>query len=174
MSICARIRARKSSAAHVASTFALPAPLRRPEIMWRSTPIYAPVAANAPPPSDALLRKLRALLMTYREAGGEHAVVLFHDELHGAPLIDALARFGGGLPAHVLPLAVHEVTQIGLEAIAALFAYGASAGPFLLRAKARHDVLGLIRTLALAEPILSGLGFGLSRIATIEVEDPEL
>jgi ferredoxin len=131
-------------------------------------------AVYALPPSDALLRKLRALLMTYREAGGEHAVVLFHDEPHGAPLIDALARFGGGLPAHVLPLAVNEVTQIGLEAIAALFAYGASAVRFLLRAKARHDVLGLTRTLALAEPILSGLGFGLSRIATIEVEDPEL
>src|SRR3984885_14583924 len=131
-------------------------------------------AVYALPPSDALLRKLRALLMTYREAGGEHAIVLLHDESHGTALIDALARFGEGLPAHVLPLSVNEVTQIGLEAIAALFAYGASAVRFLLRAKARHDVLGLTRTLALAEPILSGLGFGLSRIATIEVDDPEL
>jgi ferredoxin len=71
-------------------------------------------AVYALPPSDALLRKLRALLLTYREAGGEHAIVLLHDESHGAPLIDALARFGDGLPAHVLPLSVNEVTQIGL------------------------------------------------------------
>ena len=131
-------------------------------------------AVYALPPSDALLRKFRALLLTYREAGGEHPIVLLHDESHGAPLIDTLARFGDGLPAHVLPLSVNEVTQIGLEAIAALFAYGASAVRLLLRAKARHDVLGLTRTLALAEPILLGLGFGPSRIATIEVDDPDL
>ena len=41
--------------------------------------------------------------------------MLVHDDAHGAPLIDALARFGDGLPANVLPLAVNEVTQVGLE-----------------------------------------------------------
>ena len=131
-------------------------------------------AAYALPPTDALLRKLRALLMTYREAGGEHAVVLLHDVPHGAPLIDALARFGDGLPARVLPFSVNEVSQIGLEAIAALFAYGASAVRLLLRAQSRHDVTGLTRTIALAEPILAGLGFGTGRIATIETDDPDL
>ena len=61
-----------------------------------------------------------------REAGGTRAIVLLHDEPHGAPLIDALARHGEGLPANVLPLSVNEVTQVGLEAVAAAFAYGAS------------------------------------------------
>lgn len=131
-------------------------------------------ATYALPPPDALLRKIRALMVTYREAGGEHAVVLLHDDPHGAPLIDALARFGDGLPAHVLPFSVNEVTQVGLEAIAALFAYGASAVRLLLRARPRHDVTGLTRTIALAEPILAGLGFGTGRIATIETDDPEL
>ena len=42
-------------------------------------------------------------------------------------LIDALARHGDGLPANVIPLAVNEITQLGLEAIAAAFAYGATA-----------------------------------------------
>jgi ferredoxin len=131
-------------------------------------------AAYTLPPADALLRKLRALLMTYREAGGEHAIVLLHDDPHGAPLIEALARFGDGLPAHVLPFTVNEVTQIGLEAIAALFAYGASAVRLLLRAQPRHDATGLTRTIELAEPILAGLGFGAGRIATIETDDPDL
>jgi ferredoxin len=131
-------------------------------------------AVYALPPSEVLLRRLRALLLTYREAGGEHPIVLVHDEAHGAPLIDALARFGDGLPAHVLPVSVNEVTQIGLESIAALIAYGASAVRLLLRAHPRHDVLGLTRTLALAEPILSGLGFEPARVATIEVDDPDL
>ena len=129
-------------------------------------------AAYALPPVDALLRKLRALLTAYRASGGEDPILLVHDGEHGGELIDALARHGNGLPANVLPLAVNEVTQVGLELIAAAFAYGASALRLLLRAKPRHDVSGLKRTLALADPILTGLGFGPGRAATIESDDP--
>jgi ferredoxin len=131
-------------------------------------------ASYALPPEDALMRKLRALLIAYRDAGGENAVVLVHDDSQGAPLIDALARFGDGLPAHVLPFSVNEITQLGLESVAAAFAYGASAMRFLLRARPRHDVSGLRQTMALADPILMGLGFGSGRIATIETDDPDL
>ncbi len=130
-------------------------------------------ASYAVPPEDTLMRKLRALLLTYRDAGGEQPILLFHDEPHGVPLIDALARFGDGLPANVLPAAVNEITQVGLESIAAAMAYGAVAVRFLLRERARHDVSGLMRTIALASPIMTGLGFGESRIATIETDDPD-
>jgi ferredoxin len=130
-------------------------------------------AAYALPPSDALLRKLRALLGAYREAGGKQAVVMFHDGEHGSDLIDALARHGDGLPANVLPVQINEVTQVGLEAIAASLAYGASAVRFLLRAKPRHDIAGLTKTIALAEPILAALGFAGPRAATIETDDPD-
>jgi ferredoxin len=130
-------------------------------------------AAYALPPADALMRRLRVLLSTYREAGGQNPIVLLHDETHGAELIDALARHGDGLPAHVLPLAVNETTQVGLEAVAATFAYGASALRFLLRARPRHDIAGLAKTIALAQPILAGLGFAGPRIATIETDDPD-
>jgi ferredoxin len=131
-------------------------------------------ASYALPSEDALMRKLRAMLIAYREAGGERPIVLVHDDPHGGPLIDALARFEDGLPAHVLPLPVNEITQIGLESIAAAFAYGASAMRLLLRARPRHDISGLLRTIALAEPILAGLGFGSGRIAAIETDDPDL
>ncbi|WP_213737292.1 4Fe-4S binding protein [Bradyrhizobium sp. dw_411] len=131
-------------------------------------------ASYALPSEDALMRKLRAMLIAYREAGGQQPIVLLHDDPHGAPLIDALARFGDGLPAHVLPLALNEMTQLGLESIAAAFAYGASAMRFLLRARPLHDVSGLLRTIALADPILTGLGFGPGRIDTIETDDPDL
>ncbi|MBX6327136.1 MAG: 4Fe-4S dicluster domain-containing protein [Pseudolabrys sp.] len=130
-------------------------------------------AAYALPSSDVLLRRLRALLSTYRSAGGRLAVLLFHDREHGIVLIDALARYGDGLPANVIPVEVNEVTQIGIESIAAAFAYGASAVRFLLRSRPRHDVAGLRRTLALAEPILGGLGFAGERVATIETDDPD-
>ena len=131
-------------------------------------------AAYALPPADIWLRKMRALLTAYRKAGGtRRPVLLIHDEAHGTALIDALARFGDGLPANALPVAVNEVTQVGLEAIAGAFAYGACAVRFLLRSKPRHDVTGLIKTLALAEPILTGLGFGPGRVATVETDDPD-
>ncbi|HZC95940.1 MAG TPA: 4Fe-4S binding protein, partial [Bradyrhizobium sp.] len=130
-------------------------------------------ASYALPPEDALMRRLRAMLIAFREAGGERAVVLFHDEAHGTPLIDALARFGDGLPANVLPFAVNETTQVGLETVTAAFAYGASVVRFLLRSKPRHDVSGLARTMAVADAILVGLGFGAGRISTIETDDPD-
>jgi ferredoxin len=129
-------------------------------------------ASYALPPADALLRKLRTLLGAYRDAGGTQPILLFHDEDHGGALIDALARHGDGLPANVLPIAVNEVTQVGLEAIAAAFAYGACALRLLLRARPRHDVSGIIGTLALAEPILAGLGYGAGAAAAIETDDP--
>jgi ferredoxin len=93
--------------------------------------------------------------------------------MHGSEMISALARCGDGLPANVLPVAVNEITQIGLESIAASFAYGASAVRFLLRARPRHDIAGLGQTIALAEPILAGLGFAGARVATIETDDPD-
>ena len=61
------------------------------------------------------------MLRVYGEAGGARAILLLHDQSHGTPLIDALARFGDGLPANVLPVCVNEVTQIGLESVAAAF-----------------------------------------------------
>ncbi|RXH22269.1 4Fe-4S ferredoxin [Bradyrhizobium nanningense] len=125
------------------------------------------------PPADTQLQRIRAMLLAYREAGGANAVLLFHDSPHGTPLIDALARHGDGLPANVLPFAVNELTQLGLEAIVGAFAYGVSAVRYLLRAKPRHDVTGLSQTIGTAEAILGGLGFAGRRLATIETDDPD-
>ena len=130
-------------------------------------------ASYALPPADTLLHKLRAMLLAYDQAGGIKPVVLLHDGEHGAPLIDALARHGDGLPANVLPLAVNEVTQIGLEAIVAAFAYGAANVHLLLRAKPLHDMAGLWQTITMADAVLSGLGFAGRRISTIDTDDPD-
>jgi ferredoxin len=129
-------------------------------------------ASYALPPADALMRQLRTLLTVYRDAGGVSPILLVHDEDHGGALIDALARHGDGLPANTLPFAVNEVTQVGLEMIAAAFAYGAAAVRVVLRLKPRHDLAGLYNTIALAEPILGGLGLSGERLATVETDDP--
>jgi ferredoxin len=128
-------------------------------------------AAYALPPSDALMRKVRTLLTTYREAGGTNPILVFHDNEHGGALIDALARYGSGLAANVLPIAVNEITQLGPEIIIAAFVYGASDVRLVARGKPRHDIAGLRRTVALAEPVLQALGYG--SLAIIETDDPD-
>ena len=129
-------------------------------------------AAYALPPSDALMRKLRALLAAYRHAGGRNPILAIHDSEHGGAMIDALARCGSGLAANVLPIAVNEITQVGLETVVAAFAYGASDMRLLTRGKRRHDIGGLRKTVALAEPILNAMGYG--SLAIIETDDPDV
>jgi ferredoxin len=126
------------------------------------------------PPADAVLRRVRTLLSTYAKAGGSDPILLVHEGEHGEPLIDALARFGDGLPAHVLPLRVNEVTQTGLEFAAAALAYGASGVRFLTREKPKHDVASLDRNIAYAETLAKALGYGGARVATIATDDPDM
>ena len=130
-------------------------------------------ASYALPAPDVVLKRLRALLLTYAEAGGRSPVVLFHDGEHGEEMIDALARFGDGLPANVLPLRLNEVTQIGLETLASAFAFGATSVRFLTRARPKHDISGLARNIDYANTILAALGFGEGRCASIETDDPD-
>lgn len=131
-------------------------------------------AAYALPAAEALLRRLRTLLLTYREAGGTDAIVLFHDLGHGEPLIDALARFGPGLPPNVLPVAVNEITQLGIEAWTAPIAWGACAVRALGSAKPKHDVAGLVRNITIANLLTQSLGYGEAVCGLIETDDPDI
>jgi ferredoxin len=130
-------------------------------------------AAYALPAADALMRRLRTLLQTYRQAGGSDAIVLFHDGEHGDAMIDALARFGAGLPANVLPVRVNEATQLGPEAIAAVFAHGGSGVAVLTRAKPKHDIASLRRAVDLCSTVVAALGFGDGLIRILETDDPD-
>jgi ferredoxin len=130
-------------------------------------------AAYALPGADALMRRLRTLLQTYRAAGGSNAIVLFHGGEHGEALIDALARFSDGLPANVLPLLVNEVTQLGPEMLAAVFAYGGTGAALLARAKPKHDIDGLHRAVEMTATIVSSLGYGSDVVRTVETDDPD-
>jgi len=125
------------------------------------------------PPAATLTEQLRALLLAYREAGGRQAVVLVHDAKHGAPLIDALARHGDGLPARVLPLAVHAVSECGSGFFASAFAYGAADVRVLAPAKQHEDLGGLAGQMALSESVLVGLGYEGGRVGLIETDDPD-
>ena len=134
-------------------------------------------AATTLPPADALMRRLRTLLRAYRAAGGAEAALLLHDGEHGADLVEALARSGDGLPADVLPLALNEVTQVGLETLTGAFAFGAVAVHLLARGRPKHDLAPLHRNVARAEAIVQALGYGSGDgspvISVIETDDPD-
>jgi ferredoxin len=126
------------------------------------------------PPPAAMARRIRALLLAYRAAGGQAPVLLLHDEAQGEPLLDALARHGDGLPARVLPLRVNEPTAIDLSLLAGAFAWGASAVRVLLPARERHGAEGLLRNIETMNAALAGLGLGHAapRAGMIETDDP--
>jgi len=69
--------------------------------------------------------RLRTLLATYAAAGGRDACLLVH-AADARPVLARLARSGRGLPARVIPLEVHHVASLGLDAWLAALAHGAS------------------------------------------------
>jgi ferredoxin len=122
------------------------------------------------PTVDVQLDRLRTLLLEYRAAGGDGAVVLFHDGYVGGPLIEAL---GGDLPANVLPFPVNEIKQIGLESLAAALAYGASAVRILARREPHNGIVTLGATVALATEAAKALGYGDSACAIVHADAPD-
>jgi len=126
------------------------------------------------PTGEFLASRLRTLLTAYAKHGGKTPVLLVHDTDHGEELIAVMARAGRGLPAHVIPFAVNEVTQVGLDFLTSAFAYGASGIGILVGPKSRDDLDGLAFQIELAETFLDGLGYGAGRISLIDEVDPDI
>ena len=123
------------------------------------------------PNSEAMARRLRAMLLAYRKAGGQAPpILLLHDTEHGSALMDMLARLGDGLPGHVIPVPASQV--LGLDALAAAFAYGVAELRIVAPARPAGMNAGWRREIDLLGPILDGCGYGRERIALIETDDP--
>ncbi|TVR07513.1 MAG: 4Fe-4S dicluster domain-containing protein [Salinarimonadaceae bacterium] len=131
-------------------------------------------ASYALPNVESLGRRIRAAIRAFRAAGAKAApVILLHDDEHGGALIDASARFGKGLPAHVIPILVNEATQVGPELVAGALAWGAGGVRVLVRGRPHHPVDGLERTIALMETILAGTGFSPDALGIVSTDDPD-
>lgn len=124
------------------------------------------------PPADVRFDRLHSLLVTFFEAGGTAPVLLLHDQDRGQALINALGRFGRGLPANVLPLPVHEIGVIGADFLLSAVAYGAEQVRVLVGGgnDSREAVAAQI---GLAREILAGLGYGDDRLAILETDEPD-
>lgn len=130
-------------------------------------------ASYAYPRREDLLARAQILLKSYSSAGGQRPVVLLHDERHGAAIISAMARLGRGLPANVLPLAVHSVHLAGHDIMLALLASGAEQVAILASPEHRDEIAPMTLQAELAETFLAGLGLGRGRIQLLVEADPD-
>jgi ferredoxin len=123
-------------------------------------------------------QRLRTLLRTFATAGGHDPVLLIHRDGAGARRIDELGRAARtdrsvhGVPARVLPVGVWHTASIGIDLWLAAVAQGANQVWLLLTDEEAPEYrLALGEQLALAQAILSGLGYGERHFKLIEARD---
>ncbi len=120
-----------------------------------------------------LVQRMQILLQTYANAGGEHPVILAHDEKHGSEMISAMARFGRGLPANVIPLSLNSVLMLGHDAMAAALALGAERIALLAPPQHPEELASIEQQAELVNAILGALGYGDARVDVIVERDPD-
>jgi ferredoxin len=103
--------------------------------------------------------RIRKMLATYRNAGGRDACILFHDA-KGSTLINTVGRRGPGLPARVIPVALHHMAATGLDVWLAAMASGASSVVVLATGSEAPQYAGeLERQMSFAQSIAEALGY---------------
>ncbi len=113
--------------------------------------------------------RLKALLNTYRDAGGKDACLLFHDAGEGRKAVLELGRRGKGLPARVVPVECFHVASIGIDLMLGAIAYGASQVCLVTTEKTADTYAAALKQqTGFAEAILHGLGYAGEHFALIE------
>ena len=119
------------------------------------------------PPAVTLLGTLRQLILNYRKAGGENAVILFYDQVQGLPIVQGAVT---SLPENILPVEVEELGSVGLDAWLSALAYGAMRVE-LLNVKIAESTLAEIRTqLSFLNTLAQGMGFPKDLVELIECD----
>jgi len=109
--------------------------------------------------------QLRTMLATYARAGGARAALLVHSEDEGGALVRQLGQFAAagaarGVPARLLPVAVHHVASIGMDLWLSAVAYGAvDVAVLATDGEAPQYIDALAAQMAVAQVIIDGLGY---------------
>jgi ferredoxin len=114
------------------------------------------------PPASNTGARLKAALRAYMDAGGHDPLILFHGAGEGAALLEAAGLDAEAIPilGRVLPFALHHVASTGIDVWLAAIAYGASGITVLTTgAEAPQYVVALERQMAIAQAVLTGLGY---------------
>jgi ferredoxin len=121
---------------------------------------------------------LKTLLSTYARAGGKNAAVLLHSHEGGVRLIGDLGRAARidpatrGVPARVLPLALHHSASLGVDLWLSAVAYGASQVWVLLTDEDAPQYREALQTqMDVAQAILTGLGYSGKHLRLLHARD---
>jgi ferredoxin len=118
--------------------------------------------------------RLKAMLATYRQAGGKDACLLFHDAGEGRKAVLELGRRGKGLPARVIPVECFHVASVGIDLMLGAIAYGASQVCVLTTEKTADTyVAALKQQMGFAQAILGGLGYGGEHFSVVGTDSLE-
>jgi ferredoxin len=116
--------------------------------------------------------RIKSLLQTYLNAGGEEPCLLLHNAADGRELIAKLGRRGKGLPARVIPLETFHIASLGMDVMLGAVALGASNLVVLAAGSEAPDYLVSLRAqMGYAEEILQGLGYNGSHFQLIEARN---
>ena len=130
------------------------------------------------PAGNFIYERLKLLLDSYRDAGGQKPILLIHDTGYGDDMIAAIAHIDHekkwGLPANVIPFALNETTQVGFDFFAVALAFGAIAIHIIVNPANNDELEGLKSQIKLIETATNGLGFGENRVTIIDQSDPEV
>lgn len=102
------------------------------------------------PPVATVFQRMQTLASTYRKAGGTDPRLLVHDDSFGTELIELSARYGRGLPADVIPMAVSALAGFGHAEMLAALACGFVQVDVVLAPTTDADVLRSELAIALA------------------------
>src|SRR5690606_31578825 len=135
---------------------------------------------------------MQTMLAAYAKAGGIQPVLLIHDQENGALLINRLGRAAqaegqartqaktaaekglSGVPARVLPIAVHHTASTGIDVWLAAVAYAAADIAILTTgSEAPQYMAALKRQMEVAQAILTGMGYAGSHFSLIEASTPK-
>ena len=130
--------------------------------------------------------QIRHGLAAYRDRGGRDACLLVHDAEEGKGLIEALARpkgrrsgpasaapGGRGLPARVIPIAVHHVGSFGIDLALSALAFGASQVVVLSSPGIAPQYREATEAqFAIAQTLVSALGYRGRHFSVIDGADP--
>ncbi|CAA7616626.1 Ferredoxin [Candidatus Terasakiella magnetica] len=126
------------------------------------------------PAGNGLYQRLATLLETFAAAGGKRPVLLIHDAERGAESVAVLARFGQGLPAHVLPMAYSTVAALGPDLLLTALAKGASRVVVLADPAKRGDLGPLDAAASLAGRVVAALGWSCEVRVVVEADPAAL
>ncbi len=129
-------------------------------------------ASYAYPALGVQWRRIEALSRAWREAGGGAFRLMLHDGA-GAELIEASARFGRGLPADVIPLALNQATMAEHAMMLAGLAAGASEVIVHLHPRKLEEADALLGQIQLANALSAGAGLAGARARLVTTDDPD-